>query len=369
VSRIAVRIDRMRVLFSLLDARLGGGQSVAISIADRLVAEGHTVGVLVPSVGHASERFAVAGATVHTADLHSLRRVGSVWRVARALRSYDVLYSHTSIPGEILGDVAARIARKQHVVHRHTPPHLSADVPIRKVQATLYRLLLRRRSLIVVAPHIADGVVALGVPRRHITVIPNGVDPESLPSVRRRDPEDRLRIGVLGRVDPQKGMDVFAAAVQILQPQNLRARFMVGIARGGFPDVEGQVLAELQDAGVEVVTPGADGPMFLAGLDVVVMPSRWEGSPLTLFEALALGKPVIASDIPGIAEVMNGEEAGLLVSVADPSALADAIHEAIVDSSARAHWSVNALNLASRNTRDRASARAVAVLTSAAQHC
>ena len=170
----------MRILFSLLDANLGGGQRVAFSIAERLVADRNRVGVIIPADGPAIEQFREIGVAVHVADIHTLRNATQVGRVARALRDYDALYSHTSVPGEILGDVAARWTRRPHVVHRHTPPHFSVSGPIRATQHALYRLLLRDRAFIAVAPHVRRQVIALGVRPAGVVVVPNGVDTEAV---------------------------------------------------------------------------------------------------------------------------------------------------------------------------------------------
>jgi glycosyltransferase involved in cell wall biosynthesis len=76
--------------------------------------------------------------------------------------------------------------------------------------------------------------------------------------------------------------------------------------------------------------------------DVVVLPSRWEGLPLTLLEGLAVGRSVVASDIPGIAEVLP-EKAGALVRLGDVGALAEAISHRLTDpQTARAEGRVGA---------------------------
>ena len=85
------------------------------------------------------------------------------------------------------------------------------------------------------------------------------------------------------------------------------------------------------EAGVEIEDPAYAGVEFLASLDIVVLPSRYEGSPITLFEAMALGKPIIASRIPGIAEVLEPNGAGVLVPPRDAEALADAITSLAAD--------------------------------------
>ena len=108
----------------LLDAGLGGGQAVALSVAERLVQMG-TQAERSCRCRDERQTDSVRLGTVHTADLHSLRRGWSVGRAARSLRAYDVLYSHTSIPGEVLEDLAAWIAGERHVFHL-THRHASA---------------------------------------------------------------------------------------------------------------------------------------------------------------------------------------------------------------------------------------------------
>jgi glycosyltransferase involved in cell wall biosynthesis len=354
----------MRILFSLLDAGLGGGQSVALSIAERLVANGHRVGVIVPSDGPASQRFRAMEAAVHTADIHTLRNAVQVEKVARALRGYEALYSHTSVPGEILGDVAARWTNRPHVIHRHTPPDLSPSGPIRATQRVLYRTLLRNRAFIAVAPHVRRQVIALGARPSRVTVVTNGVNAEAV-RARMLDtalPSERLRVGLLGRLDPQKGADVFVRAAR-LRRSHAGVDFVLGVAAGPFRAHEELVRGEAALAGVPIEEPGAAGVEFLAGLDIVAMPSRWEGSPLTLFEAMALGKAVVASDIPGIAEVLAPSGAGVLVPVEDPGALAHAIDELLGNEQRRRALGVAALTLVrDRYTLDGMIEASIAVL-------
>src|SRR5439155_5737097 len=141
---------RVRVLFNLLDAGVGGGQQVALDIAAELVRRGHTIGVVVPAEGPATRRFQALGAPAHTAKLVTLRNPGLL-RAARIARRYDLVYSHTSVPGEILGGLAAALARRPHAVHRHVYPHFSPFAPIRLAQHILYRAVDRRARTVAVA--------------------------------------------------------------------------------------------------------------------------------------------------------------------------------------------------------------------------
>jgi glycosyltransferase involved in cell wall biosynthesis len=317
------------VLFNLLDAGVGGGQQVALGIAGELVRRGHSVGVVVPQLGPATDRFAELGARTHTARLVSLRRPGVVGG-ARLAREYDLVYSHTSVPGEILAGLAAAIARRPHAVHRHVYPHFSPRPPARALQRGLYRAMLRRARIVAVAAHVADAVAAAGVPRGRIEVIPNGVFVPAEVAPPRAD-DGPVRIGLLGRLDSQKGADVFVAAARILGGE---ADLVLG-APGAHDRYAEELLAAARAANVGIVMPA--GPEFLRTVDVVAMPSRRnEGHPLVLLEAMALGKPVVASEIPGIREVVESGRTGLLVPDGDAGALAAALRSLVESPELRA---------------------------------
>jgi glycosyltransferase involved in cell wall biosynthesis len=319
----------VRVLFNLLDAGIGGGQQVALGIAEELVARGHSVGVVVPQPGPATERFAELGARTHTARLVSLRRPGLVTG-ARIARKYDLVYSHTSVPGEILAGLAAAIARRPHAVHRHIYPHFSPRIPVRALQRGLYRPVLRRARIVAVAGHVADAVVEVGVPRDRIEVISNGVAVPAEPSPPSGG-DGAVRVGLLGRLDPQKGADVFVQAAAELAG---KAEFVLGAPATESRYAEG-VLAAARSAGVSLAIPSGPGLDFLRSLDVVVLASRYEGHPLVLLEAMALGKPVVATAIPGISDVIESGRTGVLVAVDDAGALAAALRELVVNSKLR----------------------------------
>ena len=341
----------MRVLFSLLDAGIGGGQQVATWIAQGLVTRGDSVGLLVPARGPAVEGFEALGARVHFAHLQRLRQPRDVRNVAKVLRNYDALYSHTAIGGQLLGDAAARLARRPHLIHQHTYPQFSTRPLDATLQRTLFRILLGRRPFIAVAPHVRQGLIGCKVRPDSICVIANGVPLPEVAPPRNYPP---LRIGMLGRFDPGKGMLTFieAASASGLDPDEVQ--FVVGASSGPFHDYEIQVRDRAQDAGVAVVEPGTGGTGFLLGLDILVMPSRYEGSPLTLLEAMSLGKPVVGTDIPGIRAIVGETDAGFLIPVDDSAALQAVFRRLAGDPQARTTAGAAGRRLVEANyTRDR----------------
>ncbi|MDT4989867.1 MAG: hypothetical protein QOI74_3961, partial [Micromonosporaceae bacterium] len=136
-------------------------------------------------------------------------------------------------------------------------------------------------------------------------------------------PADAPLAVCVGRVTRQKGQDVLLAAWPRIRSRCPGARLaLVG---------DGDLLASLRAtvrampaAGVRWVGAVDDVRGWLAAADVVVLPSRWEGLSLTVLEAFAAGRGVVASDVPGLADVF-APGVGVLVAPDDPAALADAV--------------------------------------------
>ena len=348
----------MKVLFNLLDAGVGGGQQVAIDIASELVRRGHSVGVVVPALGPATERFAALGARTHTAHLISLRRPG-VLRGARIARGYDLVYSHTSVPGEILAGISAKLARRPYAVHRHVYPHFSPRRRIRAVQRFLYRMVDRRARTAAVAQHVADSMVEVGIPRDRITVIPNGVKVPLEPA-RPRPGNGLVRFGLLGRLDRQKGGDLFVEAARRWETAPSSSW-----VRRPSPTSTGRSFCPTRARRTSRVVMPA-GRDFLETVDVVALPSRYEGHPLTLLEAMALGKPVIAASVPGVREAVQ-PNAALLIPPEDADALAAAMRRLADDPALREELGARGREVvASRFTLDLFHERIVRFLEDAA---
>ena len=134
-----------------------------------------------------------------------------------------------------------------------------------------------------------------------------------------------VSIGTITRLMPSKGNQyLVAAAPKVLQKHPAVRFFIVG---------EGELQSELEaqarglGLGDRLVFTGftRDVAAALSALDLVVFPSLWEGTPLTLFEALAMGKPIVATNADGLLDVLTDRIDSLIVPKADAGSLADAI--------------------------------------------
>lgn len=171
-------------------------------------------------------------------------------------------------------------------------------------------------------------------------VLPNAVDaqrfhpmPRSAALARRRSlglyPDDRPLAVCVGRVCPQKGQDLLLEAWPHVVQRVPSARLVIV----GDRDVPWAAALQAPD-GVDFVGAVDDPVAWFQTADVVVVPSRWEGQPLVVLEAMACGVPVVASSIPPIVETLP-RSAGAVVPAQDPAALADALVKRL-DESGRA---------------------------------
>ena len=178
-----------------------------------------------------------------------------------------------------------------------------------------------------------SAIETLGVPPERITVIERGRDPERLgvPSDERRA-RARGRLGLraddvvvacVGRQEFQKGQRFLVEALRALAPDERPILLLAGRDGQASPEIRGAAAGLLDH--VRILGHREDVPEILAAADVFAFPSLWEGLGGALIEAMALGLPILASDIPAVREVVEEGENAMLVKPADPAALASGL--------------------------------------------
>jgi glycosyltransferase involved in cell wall biosynthesis len=159
-------------------------------------------------------------------------------------------------------------------------------------------------------------------------VIPNAVDVEGAPRSRRAV-RDRPRILSVGRLKAPKDFPTLVRALGDLRPDSFEA-----VIVGDGPDRQ-LLEEEIHELGLEdrvsLAGERRDVPELLAGADVFVLPSRSEGHPVSVLEAMAAGIPVVASRVGGVPEQVSDGETGLLVEPGDPTELAAALRRLTAD--------------------------------------
>jgi glycosyltransferase involved in cell wall biosynthesis len=170
------------------------------------------------------------------------------------------------------------------------------------------------------------------VPEEKVSVIHYGIDPERFSGAQTNLKqkwalEDKLVIGTIGRLEPRKGHDCLIRAISDLK--NAVPNVFLAIA-GHDPANYGRDLESLInnfDLKQEVRLVGfqSDVPAFLSALDIFAFATHSEGFGQVVVEAMAAGKPLVASNIPPLTEIVLDGETGMLVAPENPAAFADAI--------------------------------------------
>jgi glycosyltransferase involved in cell wall biosynthesis len=212
------------------------------------------------------------------------------------------------------------------------------------------RLLRDVDGVIAISQALADDFVARGISRDKITIVPNGIDPATL-DVQERDPALREQLGLagshvvgyLGNLDHwREGIEVLLAALAQLRR---RGRSDIKVLIVGDGTRRRSMEAEARRLGVadaSVFTgrvPHELVGQYYAQMDVLVNPRVDERAarfitPLKPYEAMALGIPVLVSDLPALREIVDPPNRGAVAPPGDVGALADAI-ESLVDDPAR----------------------------------
>lgn len=218
------------------------------------------------------------------------------------------------------------------VVSERVDPRMS---PLRWPWDAIRRQAYRRVDALVL---VAEDTRAW-VPERlqsRVRVIGN---PVTLPEVASREPgAGPVRLIAVGRLVPQKGFDVLLDALRSLSEEMPSASWtltVVGEGPGRRP-LQAQAAALGLDDRVEWVGRVADPSVLVRNADVFVLPSRFEGWPNALAEAMAMGRAVVASDCrSGPREMVEDGASGLLVPPEDPTALSGALGRVLTDAALR----------------------------------
>lgn len=232
---------------------------------------------------------------------------------------------------------------------RHTPVLAVEHLPVPDMGPRVNRLVriqARRLSAIVgVSQASARRLESfVGLPPGSVRVVRNGVpEPGSSPPL--ATPPGRPVIGAVGRLDRQKGFDVLVRAVASLPDVHL-VLIGDGPERHALEDSIAQL--GLQDR-VTLLGWSAEAPALMRSFDVLAAPSRWEGLPLVVLEAMLAGVPVVATPVGGVPDAVRHGQTGLLVPVDDDRALTAALDQLVSDRALRRQLAAAAADDARRH--------------------
>ena len=326
-----------RIAYLVQGLGTGGLERVVLHLAGGMVRRGHQVTICCYNRrGELARAAEEEGAAVALLP----RKLGVDWgyipRLAGWLRQrgVDVLHMHneTALFYGTTAGILAKVGCLIYTEHDGVFP--------RSWRARWCNRFLVRRLTHAVA--VSDAVRQLwcredGIDPSLVKVVPNGVPAEARArQAARYEVAGRLRIGSVGRLSHEKGADVLLEAFGLVRLELPECELiLVGDGRER-PHLEALAAQKGMTGQVRFSGEREDVPALLKDFDMFVLPSRSEGLPLALLEAMAAGLPIVATAVGGVPEAIADNRTGLLVPPLNPQAMGDAILRLAQDAGLRA---------------------------------
>lgn len=232
----------------------------------------------------------------------------------------DIVHTHL-FGAHLWGQVASMLNRVPIMVASEQ----NTDVDLGELRTRVKQLLSFSADTVIAASGaIRDFLITQGhIAEEKIVVIRNAIDTRAFLALPAPSFGHTYKLLAIGRLMEQKGHDVLIEALSGLHD----IPWELTIAGTGelLDDLSDLVTLHHLNDRVNFIGAVADVPALIAEHDVVVMPSRWEGIGLVVMEGMAAGRPVVASNVGGIPELIEHGKTGILVQPENPHALAEAL--------------------------------------------
>lgn len=321
----------MRIVYVLTSLGIGGAERQVVALAGRMAARGHTVALLV-LMPRLPEEWPTAVQVIH---LNMRKTPASLFRALLQGRRFlgefrpDLVHSHG-----FHGNLVARLLR----LLRPTPAlictlHNEGERSWLRMFAYFLTDGLSSRTTAVCEEAARHYMRWMAVPRRKCIVVTNGIDIGEFAPIAERRVQMRRQLGAgdeflwlaVGRVVPAKDYPNLLHAFAQVRAARYEAQLWVAGDKAGAEFERASALAvELGLAGsVRWLGLRRDMPALLGAADAFVLSSAWEGMPLAVGEAMAMEKPVVATDVGGVRHLVGA--AGTIVPARNSAALAQAM--------------------------------------------
>jgi len=337
----------MRILQLISSRGFFGAENVVVELASSLEAAGDTVTIGVFTNRHAScQGSSELGEKARDRELKAvsfecggridLRTVAAIRRFA-AENGVDIIHSH-GYKSNIYAYMANRKLGKKLVTTCHNWINTSSKMSL---YTRLDKFFLKRFDIVAaVSGDVKKQLLEAGVDPSKALVISNGISVGKF-SVKNGwrektraelgiPPEARV-VGTVGRLSKEKGYNILLEAAKLICAAGKDCYFLFV----GDGELKESLEALSGNLGIRerVVFAGkrADIPEVLSAMDVFALSSLTEGQPVALLEAMAAGKPVVATSVGDVPKILEGGEAGLIVPPSDSGALAKALGSLLGD--------------------------------------
>ena len=331
------------LLYVIDNMEFGGGERVFLQLASAL-RDHFKVFVAASPGGRFEEGLSGLGIRLIPVDMRQRLSFKPISELVRIIKEKKITLVHSQGGrADFFARVAGKMARVPYIVSTVAMPVEGYDVGRwrKAVYIFLDRLTERYVDRFIVVSEVLKETLIKGhkIPPHKVVRIYNGIEIEryrhdaTYADLRKewRVPSHVPLIGAIGRLVWQKGLTHLLQAMPLVFQDYPDTRLIL-VGEGPLQeDLRDQVRDLGIEASVFFVGFRIDIPAVLAALDLLVVPSVLEGFPMTILEAMAMAKPIVASDINGVREQIENGRTGILVPPGDPQALAEGIKQMLKD--------------------------------------
>lgn len=305
----------LKVLQIVSSSAAGGAERHVLDLSESLAARGHHVELICPNEGWMSGAARDAGLEVHLSPMKRFGWFETRDLITQRVRTGGIQLIHTHLTRASYIGLAAGLKSRVPVI---TTVHLLNN-------DRLYRQIAKGRNrLVAVSEYVQSVLHDRGVAKDYIDTVYNGTDflqyQPSDPAAVRAElgiPQDRMVIGIVGRICRTKGhLEMVRALKHIRSANPLAHAVFVGRIEEGFKQELAKTVAA-EGMGEHITFTGVrkDVPRIMDSFDISAMPSHMETFGLAAIEAMARSRPVIASNVGALPEVVSHGKTGLLIPV------------------------------------------------------
>ena len=333
----------------------GGPELQALRLAKLFVAEGHQVLIVARGSGRYPKFENIAGIPVYRLNHPGLASIEIFYRLFLLRDSFDIIHVHgtgrLATASIVFGHRFHKKIFVKATMNKGIVKEVKSGLPalskkIKPFLSNKIKKLKEANAIIAITQDIVDDLQKHGFQKEKIAYIPNGVDTTAFypPSVEEKQkircalglPERKKIYAFTGKITRRKGIDIILEAWgKTTKARKDALLIVIGSGIGEKDSLEDYAHEYIKDHSLadSVRFIGAVGNVseYLQASDVFIFPSRWEGLPNSLLEAMAVGLLCIASNIDGVNEIIIPEKTGVLTPVGDSDALAQALDNALWD--------------------------------------
>jgi len=317
---------KIKIIYILPSMARGGAERFLLDLLSNLDRDKFSPSVILfKTKGVWFDELSSLNLPIYTLTKTSLLGIGNFWKIYQIIREEKPQIVHTQLGGDIRGRLAAALA--------HVKIIISTEQNINKSESWWHHFAkiissFWVDSVVAISPAVASDMHAryFLASKKCALIIPNGINFNKFTYQENRPTQEPILVGAIGRLTKQKGFDLLISAWQKINPQN--AKLLIAGSGEEWGSLQAQIKSNKLEKSIELIGDISDTPNFYSKLNLLVIPSRWEGLGIVALEAGASGIPIIANQIDGLKDIIS-LNTGWPVDLDEPESLGGVLKVAL----------------------------------------